>query len=135
MKTYNVDTSRGAGQGAPRASSEVEVEAAARGTLALAKAWVWVRLGQRERALRVLDRAVARGAQVEVHRNRASLLALLGRREEALEAYRGALRVDPLDGMTRLKVLETLASWGWDKERVLAFMDEVCGDRGEAGSR
>jgi hypothetical protein len=59
-----------------------------------------------------------------MERHRATLLILLGRREQALEAFRTALRYDPFDGSMRLQAVETLVGWGWDGPRILAFMEE-----------
>jgi len=98
-----------------------------RDALALTRAWVWLVLGRPERGLGVLERAQGRGAHGMLHRHRAGLLSLLGRRDEALEALEGALRFDPLDGTTRIEAVETLVRWGWDKDRIAAFMDEYGG--------
>ncbi len=58
------------------------------------------------------------------HQHRAALLRVLGRREEAVEAYREALRFDPLDAESRVGVLGTQVELRWGKERIKAFMEE-----------
>lgn len=88
------------------------------------KVLFWLQLGRRERALRVIERALQDGAHGSLHRHRAQLLRLVGRREESAEAYRASLRFDPLDGALRIEAVEALISWGWDKDRIQAFMEE-----------
>ena len=84
----------------------------------------WLYLRRPVRALAVLDRALSRGAHGILLRHRASTLALLGRREEAVEAYREALRFDPLDGTTRIEVVQTLFGWGWEPGPLQAFVTQ-----------
>ena len=41
-----------------------------------------------------------------------------------MEGYRDALRFDPLDGTTRIEVSQTLFDWGWEKNKLQAFMTQ-----------
>ncbi|HLA78364.1 MAG TPA: hypothetical protein VJU18_12350 [Vicinamibacteria bacterium] len=95
-----------------------------RAVVAMCRALAWLYLRRPVRALAVLDRALSRGAYGILLRLRASTLALLGRREEAVEGYRDALRFDPLDGTTRIEVSQTLFDWGWEKNKLQAFMTQ-----------
>jgi tetratricopeptide (TPR) repeat protein len=95
-----------------------------RATLAMCRALAWLHLRRPVRALAVLDRALSRGAHGSLLRHRASTLALLGRREEAVEAYREALRFDPLDGTTRIEAVQTLFGWGWEHGQLQAFVTQ-----------
>lgn len=91
-------------------------------TLSILRMAFWTKLGRFDRALAILDATLARGPRGNLHLNRAQLLELLGRREEAVESYRAALRRDPENLETRLAVTETLFAWGWERQRVLAFV-------------
>lgn len=95
-----------------------------RAMLAMCRALAWLYLRRPVRALAVLDRALSRGAHGTLLRHRASTLALLGRREEAVQAYREALRFDPLDGATRIEVVQTLFGWGWGRSELQAFVTQ-----------
>lgn len=104
-----------------------------RATLAMCRALAWLYLRRPVRALAVLDRALSRGAHGILLRHRASALALLGRREEAVEAYREALRFDPLDGTTRIEVVQTLFGWGWEHGQLQAFVTQFAPEGSSGG--
>ena len=104
-----------------------------RAMLAMCRALAWLYLRRPVRALAVLDRALSRGAHGTLLRHRASALALLDRREEAVQAYREALRFDPLDGATRIEVVQTLFGWGWEHGPLQAFVTQFDAEGSSGG--
>jgi tetratricopeptide (TPR) repeat protein len=95
------------------------------------KGAVLVRAGEPERALAVLDQAVACGARASVHRRRAEALMALNRPDAALEDWSAAIGFDEQDGRAYLgRARAAIRSGLWD-DYALADLEKAAAWSGE----